>query len=84
MVLYIHTAGAPGPRTAETASLTDDYTARVGCIGEGSLSPSHLGEEQGNIKKKHRENSVFNNQCQKKELENVKERLRERTIKGYG
>ena len=79
LVLYIHTAGAPGPRTAEKASLTDDNKARVGCIGEGPQSPSHLEEEQENIKKKkkHKENNVFDNQHQKNELEKVKERLKE-------
>lgn len=47
-VLYIHTAGAPGPHTAERASLTDDNTEREGCIGEDSPPPRHLGDKQGN------------------------------------
>lgn len=46
LVLYIHTAGALGPRTAERASLTAENTEREGCIAEDSLPPQHLGDEQ--------------------------------------
>lgn len=48
LVLYIHTAGAPGPHTVERASPTVGNTEWEGCIAEDSLPPQHLGDEQRN------------------------------------
>ncbi len=60
LVLYIHTAEALGPHTAERASLTVDNTEREGCIAEDSPPPQHLGDGQGNNRNRKEKGLIIN------------------------